>query len=212
MGGNIIGLVVVAAMALWPVALPRARRARIWHLEAFWYFVATGAFIALFIIGETMTDPGGAEALGLIAAWLIPAGLLVWQALVSPRSSEITLIALAAIVNVLAIWAAVSWDTWRRFEDEHGPLRDIGAFALTIPLVFLARKREITAGWLLVATSTIPSIALLATRPYGGPPSFNIITSPALTAGLLFLLAGYYRRAHPEPVSGELPPIPPPGA
>ncbi len=212
MGGNIIGLAVVAAMALWPLALARSRRAHLWHLQAFWYFVATGAFIALFIIGETMTDPGGAQAIGLIAAWLVPAGLLVWQALASPRASEITLIALAAIVNALAIWAAVSWDTWRRFEDDHGPLRDIAAFALTIPLVFLARKREITAGWLLVATSTIPSIALLATRPYGGPPSFDIITSPALTAGALFLLAGYYRRAHPEVPSATMPPLPPSGS
>lgn len=211
MTGNLLGLVVVAALALWPLWLARTRRAAIWRLQAFWYFVATGGFIALFIIGEAMTDPGGAEGIALAAAWVVPSALLVWQALVSPRTSEPTLIALTVIANALAIWAAVSWDTWRAFEDDHGPLRDIGTFAITIPIAFLGRKRTIVCGWLLTATSIIPSVAMLVTRPYGGPPSWDIVTSPALTCGLLYLLAGYYERAHPTPVATGLPPIPPPG-
>lgn len=211
MGGNVISLLVVVALGVWPLFLPRTRRAGIWRLEGFWYFVATAAFISLFIIGEAMADPGGAEGLALSAAWVVPAGLLVWQALVSPRTSEPTLIALAVVANVLGVWAAVSWDTWRQFEDQHGPIRDIGTFAVMIPIAVLGRRRGIVAGWLLTATSIIPTAALIATRPYGGPPSVDLITSPALTCGLLYLLAGYYHRAQPLPAVTELPPIPPPG-
>ena len=46
------------------------------------------AFIGMFIVGDTFTDPGGWEAAGYVAIWLVPLVLLVLLAVTTPLNSR----------------------------------------------------------------------------------------------------------------------------
>ena len=81
-GQTLPAILIVLVLALWPLALPPERRSRMWRREGLILFGGVGGFVALFIIGETFTDPGGLRAAALVSAWVVPAALLSWLAIV----------------------------------------------------------------------------------------------------------------------------------
>jgi hypothetical protein len=77
-GFPIIVLIVIVAVVLLVRQPDPAKRARILRRAGFGVMAFVTAFLGLFVVGETFTDPGGWAAVGLIAAWALPlAGLAV---------------------------------------------------------------------------------------------------------------------------------------
>jgi hypothetical protein len=196
-GQTLPAILIVLVLALWPIALPPERRARIWLRQGLIWFGVVGGFIMLFIIGETFTDPGGLQAVAMVSMWVIPAGLLSWLALARPAEAAITLTAVCALSTAFNIWAVAVGEWWWRFENQHGPISAIITFASTIPLGFMAWRQPWWAGWLLVGTTLLPDLTVMVRNPDRGAISLGFLTSPGIVAGVLFVLAGYANRHKP---------------
>ena len=127
-------LVIIVIMVLVVVYFARhpdsASRARFLKRAGFGLMAFVTAVFALFVVGETVDDPGGWAAAGLIAPWLAPAGLaaLYWY---RPSLAGRVLIGLTMMLVAVTVWATADSDSWRAFEDHHGPVRTIAVFVLT---------------------------------------------------------------------------------
>ncbi|MFZ0160242.1 MAG: hypothetical protein WAL50_14545 [Kineosporiaceae bacterium] len=154
----------------------------------------------MFIIGNTMAEPGGLAGVGLVALWLLPTVALA--ALVEWRLDTATPVLTAATVAlvVLSSWAAVPSVGWNSFEDAHGPVRAIIAVALTGVIGLLGWYRPRMAGWLLVTVAASPFVgvvlgamlsAFLGTSTEWSriSPSLQVASAPALVIGALYLLS-----------------------
>ena len=71
-GFPIIAIIVILAAVFLARQPDPQKRARILRQAGFGMTALTTAFFGLFVVGETFTDPGGWEALGLVAAWAVP--------------------------------------------------------------------------------------------------------------------------------------------
>jgi hypothetical protein len=171
-------------------------------------------FFGLFIVGETVMDPGGWLAAGLIAAWAVP------------------LLALAAIAWYRPSWAPAvhradcgrgrrqrvvrgGARAWRSFEDAHGPVRTIASFALAAPVALLGWKRPAAAGVLLLGVIGVVPVVLsaigLGARGLGvASTSLGVVSSPVVITGMLYLLAAAVSRHAAPPQAGRQTPHGPP--
>lgn len=201
-GQSLPAVLIVLVLALWPLALPPERRGRIWRREGLIWFTAVGGFVALFIIGETFTDPGGLQAAAMVSMWVVPAAFLSWLAVARPGEAAVTLTSVCALTTAFNVWAIAAGTRWWDFENEHGPITAIATFASTIPLGFLALRRPWIAGWLLIGTALVPEVLVFARNPERGASSLGFLTSPALVTGVLFILSAYAERGKPTGVTG----------
>jgi hypothetical protein len=153
------------------------------------YLVLGGAFI----VGETMTDPGGIAGAALVAAWLVPAaGLGVFAARRPARAAgTLTVVAVAVAGFVLLDGLTLLVPT-----DRVGPVGSIVVFATAAALDVLGLRRPLRAGALLVLLGGA-NLAGVAGKMADGAPlgaaltgSAGAVAVPVLLAGLLFLLAG----------------------
>jgi hypothetical protein len=144
-------------------------------------------FFALFLLGETFTDPGGSEAWLLSAAWVLPAAALSVVAVLRPHVGGQVLAALTVTFAALSILEAII-DVIP--EDDVGPVGLVVALALVIPLAFLGLKQARLAGWLLVGVGLSLGVGvLLETLGGRGPrPTAVVIAIPFALFGVLFLL------------------------
>jgi hypothetical protein len=156
-------------------------------------------FFALFLLGETFTDPGGSEAWLWSAAWVLPAAALSVVAVLRPRVGGQVLTALtvtfAALLIVEAIIDVIP-------EDDVGPVGLVVALALAIPLAFLGLKQARLAGWLLVGVGLAMGVGVLVESLAGGGPrpTVVVVAIPFVLFGVLFLLTETFPRAsHHEP-------------
>lgn len=157
--------------------------------------IVFSGFAGLFIIGETAEDPGGAVALALVLAWLVPMAALVAAAWWWPRVAGVVLGALVAAVLAVGVWYAVDPDGWRTFEDDRGPVRAVAVFALCLPLAVLAWRRPVSGGGLLLAVGVVPGLlALLSTGGGGAAAVTFAVSSPAALIGALFLASAWLER------------------
>ena len=149
-------------------------------------------FAGLFIVGETVEDPGGAAALALVVSWLAPTLLLMVLAWWWPRVATWVLSVAVALVVVLGIWYAVDPQWWRTLEDDRGPVRAVMVFALSLPLALLAWRRPLWGGLLLVVVGAVPGLLALASTGGGGAGGAVVAaSSPASVIGALFLLSNW---------------------
>ena len=197
-GQTLPAILIVLVLALWPLALPPERRGRIWRRQGFIWFSLVGGFVALFIIGETFSDPGGLQAAAWVSMWVVPALLLSWLAFSRPNEGAITLTSVCALTTAFNVWAIAMGEWWWKFENEHGPISSIATFAATVPLGVLAIRKSWIAGWLLVATALIPEFLVFLREPQRGAISLGFLTTPGVVAGVLFILAGYSERKFPR--------------
>ena len=183
-----------------PAAAHEGRALRRLAIGVATVYVAVGA---LFIGGETLTDPGGLVAVGLIALWLVPLLGLGWLALWRPDASRAPLAAVTGAVVVLSVVAAVSGDRWSAFEDHHGPVRGIVVFALCGILAAFGYRRPVAGGVLLLVGSVVPSVLGTVT---GGPgtAALPVLAAPWAVVGALYLLSAY-RRGRTSGVHGAPP-------
>jgi hypothetical protein len=192
--------------------------------SAFGLLAVFGLLGSLFVIGETMTDPGGVRAVLLVAAWLVPMVVACLICLLWPRiGSWVAGVALGLIAGLWA-WYAIAPETWDTFMDERGPVIGIATFALGLPLAFLGLHEPRRAGWMLLLAGVIP-IAGKALEITGSGDSLGrgglggllsssgtIFAVPFLVSGALFLISGLLRRRDSAPAGGQPTPQIPAGS
>ena len=155
-----------------------------------------GAVATLFVAGEAFTDPGGAAAWGMTAAWVVPMLALAWLAWRDPEPLATRVLA-GAVGLVCLGWVAYvafpGW--WRDVFDRFGPVLAVAGLAATVPLGALGRRRPAVAGWLLVVAAAVPWLALLLAEGSAGVGrSATIASIPDLLVGGCFLLAASFER------------------
>jgi hypothetical protein len=181
-----------------------AKRSRFLRKAGLILMGAFSTFLALFIAGDTFTDPGGWVAVGYVALWAVPIALLAALAWFRPSLATIVFAGLIVGMFGLFVWSAIAADAWSEYEDSVGPVRTIVAFAIAAPLALLGWKRPFAAGVMLLLLA-VPSAILTAAG--GGAISVTIFvaTSPASVTGILYLLAARFERrgkGPPEAVDG----------
>ena len=182
---------------------PDARsRARFLRRTAFGIMAFVTVVFGLFLTGETIADPGGLAAVGWIAAWLVPLAGLVVLAWYGPTFALRAFVALTVAVLGLTLWAVAQSDSWRTFEDNHGPVRTIVVFVLTAAIAVYGLHRPREAGWLLVTLGVVP-LVLSRLSGHLALGSLVVAVTPALIAGVLYLIAAHLDgRAAPRPPTG----------
>jgi hypothetical protein len=155
------------------------------------------AFFGLFVVGETLTDPGGWRGLGLVAAWVVPPAALAAVAWYRPDwAARLFAVLVAAMIGV-AIWFAVNPDGWRAFEDRHGPIRAISSFVLAAAVAVLGVKRTAVAGVLLLVLGVVP-VVVSSLGSSLGLVSLAMVNFASVIAGILYLWsAALVNRATP---------------
>ena len=166
-----------------------------------------GVFVGLFVVGETFTDPGGLAAVGLVALWLVPLAVVSWLAWVRPDTAAPILVAAVGLVIAASVWYAVDTAGWRSFEDGHGPVRGIAAFAVALALAVYGLRRTRQAGILLLVLGIVPTLAGGLGRVQA---SLFVLTSSAVVTGVLYLLSAAAAKHQDEttgpPASARLAP------
>lgn len=178
-------------------------RARFLRLTAFGFIALVAVVFGAFIVAETIDDPGGLAAAGLIASWLVPLiglAVLAWS---RPDVAVRVFVVLTVLVLVMTAWAAVQSDAWRSFEDRNGPVRTVAVFLMTAAVAVLGLRRPRQAGWLLVTLGVLP----LVVSSLGGRLALGSLAAavtPALIVGV-----GYLAAAHLADGSAPEPPVHP---
>lgn len=171
---------------------------------AFTLAVFFTVFGALFLAGETIDDPGGWAAVGLIAAWAVPVvalGLLAWR---RPDLAVRIFAGLTAGVVVMSVWFAVDADAWQSVEQGNGPVRAVVSFAVAAALVPLGLHRPRITGALLLVVGLVPPI-LAGVGSRHGSSSLVAASLMPVVVGALYLLAAV--PASPPPVAGADAPL-----
>lgn len=201
MWGLVILVVAVVAVA-GAVALLRRHRTPV-TLAAFFrdtalaFSAACTAVIGLFLAGDTIADPGGWQAAGLIALWLAPLAALAVLAWWQPGWATAALAVLLAGAVALAVWYAADPAGWSSYENHHGPVRAVVSFVLLLPAGLAGWRRPLTGAVLLLVLGLAP-VAISAAAGHLSA-SFTAISGPAAVGGLLYLLAAVTdRRRHAQ--------------
>lgn len=187
----ILALVVVARHG------DRARRARFLRRAGFALMAVSSGFLGLFIVGETMSDPGGWKGLGLVSLWgapLVVGAVMVWH---RPDRALRVLAGLIAAAIGLSVWFAVNPGGWRSFEDRHGPVRTLTTFALAAIVALLGLKRTAVAGLMLLVLGLVP--VLVSSLGHGALSSLAAASSVPVGTGVLYLLSAAVARGMPPP-------------
>jgi hypothetical protein len=197
-GFPIIAIIVILAVVFLTRQPDPQKRARILKRAGFGVMAFITALFGLFVVGETFTDPGGWEALGLVAAWAVPLAALAGVAWYRPDwATRLFSVLIAAVIGA-SVWFAVDPQGWRVFEDRHGPIRAILSFVLAAAVAVLGLQRTAVAGLLLVLGVVPVVVSSLGSRL--GLASLAVVGSAPLIAGVLYVwsaaVAG--RSAPPE--------------
>lgn len=141
----------------------------------------------VFAIGETVADPGGWAAAGLVAAWVVPLVACAAVAWRWPRTGTWLLGILTAALIGSAVWTAVDPGGWRGLENGVGPVRALATLVVAAGLAVLGLRRTAVAGILLLVAGAGP--VLIGGVRGGGLSSLAVIAVPAVVSGVLYLLA-----------------------
>jgi hypothetical protein len=184
------------------------RAAHVLQYVAFGLMAAFVTLGSLFIAGYAFEDPGGWQAVGMVAAWLVPLLALAFVAHKWPSAAVwvfgVALVLLAGTYG----WYSLDTEWWRDLMDDSGPVLGISAFALGLPMAVLGLRRPLTAGLLLVAAAVIPYVGFLVSvsdEPWRGlaaslTTSSTVSCVPVFGVGLLFLLSALLGRlGQPSP-------------
>lgn len=165
------------------------------------------ALATLMIVGYAFTDPGGWTAVGLTAAWVLPAIALTALAFYRPTTALWVLAAATLVPLGFGLWSLLEYEAVRGWEDRTGPVSLMVLIVLALPLTVAGLSRPRPAGALLtIATLTPWLLAVLgAGSDWVRALSIGLVSLPFVAAGVLDLLAARPRgpsgahRAHPAP-------------
>ena len=181
----IVVIVIMVATCLARLPDPQ-KRARILKRTGFGVMAFITAFFGLFIVGETFTDPGGWQALGLVAAWAVPLTALAAAAWWRPGWAIRLFTVLIGVVIGVSVWYALNPEGWQGFEGRHGPIRTIIGFVLAAAVAVLGLQRTAVAGLLLLVLGVVPVIV----SSLGGQLGFAslaVVSAAPLIAGVLYV-------------------------
>ena len=157
----------------------------------------SAGFFTLFVVGEIMADPGGVESAIMAAIFLIPLLTLSFIAWRSPKVSRMVLAIATVAVVTFDIWTAVTFDTWREFEDRNGPIVTIAILVIEIPLAVHAYYRDtrLTSLTLIYLGLVPPILRAIALGDFDSGALQRMLTmsgfSPTLLVGVLFLWSSF---------------------
>lgn len=200
-----VGMAVPALIVVGVILLIRRhrdpdQRALVLKRTGMWIMGGLALFFGVFAIGETLSDPGGWKAVGMISAWLGPLAVLGLIGWFRPDWGLPLLTAVATGVIALEAWAAFD-PSVRRLEDRVGPFTLITLLAAAIAIAALAHSRPRAAGVLLILTGVGPLLfSIIGTVGIGpGPILYVIFGTPVSLAGVLFLVSAQTTfRIHPR--------------
>lgn len=183
-----------------------AKRARALKWTGFAVTAFLGAILGLLLVGDTVSDPGGWEAVGLIAAWAVPlagACLLCWR---HPDLATRVLALATGAVIAMSVWFAADYHGWRSFENQNGPIRAIVVFVLAAALVYHGLRRTLPAAIMLTLIGIVPMAFSLGYR--AGFTSTAVACTAPLITGVLYLAAALTARSGPPTDSSRQMPSP----
>jgi hypothetical protein len=189
-GFPLVVLVVAVAVFLIVRQPDRGKRALMLKRTGFVVMAVPSGLFGLFVVGETFADPGGWEALALIAAWALPLALLAGLAWLRPNWAVWVFAVIVGGLIGVAIWFAIDPEGWRAFEDHRGPIRDIATFVVAFAIAFLGLKKPRSAGILLLVLGLVPlAIILASVQDFAGVALLAVVTSGPILTGILYLLS-----------------------
>jgi len=171
---------------------------------SFWFTTVLMSLWFLFLLGETMQDPGGWGAVAYIAMWAVPLGVLIGLALRRPAVARPLLLGLSVLPVLFSLWGVVDTTGWRDFQDGVGPIGAVLAMVLGTALAFLGRHDEqtLTAGVAMLVVTLVPALPLLAGAV--GPAVSTLAAGlPIMIGGVLYVIAGVRMRSHRAEPTGE---------
>lgn len=195
-----IGPIVVLAVVAAYVGGHRAQtmHARFFRRAGFAIMAVGGGFFGLFLVGETLSDPGGWKGIGLVALWGVPLcamGLLAW---VRPHAAGWVFAPLTVAVVGLSIWSAVDPTGWRSFENHNGPIRAVIVFVVAVALALWGLRRTLPAGVMLLVVGVLP-IVISTAGSRGGTASLAAASSAPVVTGLLYVASAFAGRRRSPP-------------
>lgn len=165
---------------------------------AFYVLNGFAVLATLFIAGYAFEDPGGWQALGGMAAWIVPMivlGLLAWR---FPEEMHAPLLVLS-LISIVVSWSQAVWfQNWRDFLNTAGPVLSIGTFALVYALNVYARYHdELFAGSLMVVVAISPILSQFVGTGFhagilGG--STGAMLMPGVLIGVIYAAEGFVDR------------------
>ncbi|MBC7290508.1 MAG: hypothetical protein H5T83_04100 [Actinotalea sp.] len=172
-----------------------------------WGLVVLATLFGVFAAGYAFQDPGGWLAVGLVAAYVVPAvglGLVAWR---WPERAMVTVVPVVVLV-ALPLFS----DTVRGWFDEVGPVLALATGVAAVVLAILGLHRPGLAGTLLIAVAAFIFVQLVIEAnavveepsPLGVlGTSGGVILLPMVVSGVLLLIAyELERHAHrPAPTS-----------
>ena len=181
-----LAVLVILAVVFLASRRDSLQRARILKRVGLGVLASITAFFGLFVAAETITDPGGWKGLGLVAAWLVPLGVLAAVAWYRPVWAVRLFAVLVAAVIGVSVWFATNPEGWRTFEDRLGPVRAIISLVLAAAVALLGWKRTTAAGVLLLVLGVVP-VVVSGLGSSLGLVSLAMVSSAAAIAGVLYL-------------------------
>ncbi len=106
-GFPVFVVIVVLAFLFFLRQRDPMKRALILKRAGFGVMAFSTAFFGLFVAGDTFTDPGGWEALGLVAAWAVPLAAIAAIAWYRPRWAIRVFAVLCLLSSVLRSWRSL---------------------------------------------------------------------------------------------------------
>lgn len=195
--GLIVVVLVVLAVAYFARHRERTLRARFLRRAGFGLTMLFGGFFGLFLVGDTLADPGGWKGVGLVAIWAVPLAVVCLLAWFHPDAAGWVFAPLVAAVIGVSIWSAVDPSGWRSFENHHGPVRAVIVFALAAALALWGLRRTLRAGMLLLVVGVLPVV--ISSTGHNGMVSLAAASSIPVATGLLYLASAYVDRRRPPP-------------
>lgn len=198
-GGLIVVVVVVLAVVYFARHRDDTLRARFLRRAGFGLMVLFGGFFALFLVGESLSDPGGWKGAGLVALWAVPLALVCLLAWFRSGTAGWVFAPLVAVSVGLSIWFAVDPSGWRSFEDHNGPVRTVIVFALAAALALWGLRRTMQAGVLLLLVGVLPIV--ISSIGHDGMASLAAASSAPVITGLLYVASACLDRRRPPPLA-----------
>jgi hypothetical protein len=199
----IVLIVVIATFFFFRRVKEPSRRSRFLKRSGMAVMALFGSFFGLFVVGETIMDPGGWEAVGLIASWFIPLVAIAALAWFRPSWGIPILAALTVAAIALMGWRAFD-EGIRELEDRIGPITTIATIAVSVAATALGRTRTRAAGIMLLALGSAPflfwGIANVEARLQ---TAYLLVSSPMVVTGLLYLLSDRVARRATPPRTEE---------
>jgi len=177
----------------------RARRisARILRGAALAWAVLFTVVATLFAGGYALEDPGWPAGYLMVAAWLVPLGILTAVQLLRPALGWRLLWACTGIAVAVALVQLAFPGALTGWEFTNGPVVAIASFVPLVPLALLGRRRPLPAA-LMIAIIAAGPIAVQLREGAMHFGSSTAVSAPMLIAAGLLALAGLADR-HPAP-------------